>query len=96
MFLFFNKNICCEYSKEPSRLKLIGKKILTILCSKIVFIIFSQVPVCMDIIFIHTAEKYLTLEQQLWWLPNSGKSNSSFDDISINTVPICIGFEADP
>ena len=41
-FLFFNQNICCEYSKEPSQwdgslehpkhmLKIMGKKILTIL-----------------------------------------------------------------
>ena len=45
-FLFFNQNTCCGYSKEPSRwdgsfehpkqmLKLIGKKIITILCSNV-------------------------------------------------------------
>ena len=43
IFLFINQNICCEYSKEPSQwdgsfehpkhmLKIMGKKILTILC----------------------------------------------------------------
>ena len=39
---FLNQNICCGYSKEPSRLKLIGKKNFTILRSKFLFIIFSQ------------------------------------------------------
>ena len=48
-FLFFNQNICCLYSKEPSgwvgsfehpkqMLKLIGKKIITILCSNVLCI----------------------------------------------------------
>ena len=43
IFLFLNQNICCGYSKEPSQrdgsfehpkhmLKLMGKKIFTILC----------------------------------------------------------------
>ena len=42
IFLFLNQNICCEYSKEPSQrdgsfnpkhmLKMMGKKIFTILC----------------------------------------------------------------
>ena len=43
IFLFLNQYICCEYSKEPSQrdgsfehpkhmLKLMGKKIFTILC----------------------------------------------------------------
>ena len=45
-FLFLNENICCEYSKESSQwygsleqhkhmLRSLGKKIITILCSKI-------------------------------------------------------------
>ena len=49
IFLFLNQNTCCWYSKEPSQwdgsfehpkhmLKLMGKKIFTILCSKILFI----------------------------------------------------------
>ena len=49
IFLFLNQNICCGYSKEPSQwdgsfeqpkhmLKLMGKKIFTILRSKILFI----------------------------------------------------------
>ena len=44
--LFLNQNICCEYSKEPSQwddsfehpknmLKLMGKRIFTIICSKL-------------------------------------------------------------
>ena len=33
-FLFHNQNICCGYSKDM--LKMMGKKILTILRSKIV------------------------------------------------------------
>ena len=48
-FLILNQNICCGYSKEPSQgdgsfehpkhmLKLMGKKIFTILRSKILFI----------------------------------------------------------
>ena len=49
-FLFLSQNICCGYSKEPSqwdsslehpkhRLKLMGKKILTILSSNIWFVL---------------------------------------------------------
>ena len=44
IFLFLNQNICCGYSKNGSfehpkhMLKLMGKKILTILRSKIVLI----------------------------------------------------------
>ena len=49
IFLFINQNICCGYSKEPSQcdnsfenpqhmLKLIGKKIFTILHCKLLFI----------------------------------------------------------
>ena len=48
-FLFLNQNICCGYSKEPSQwddsfegpkhmVKLMGKKILTLLLSRIVLI----------------------------------------------------------
>ena len=47
IFLFLNQNICCGYSKEPSQgdssfehpkhmLKLMGKKILIILCPKFI------------------------------------------------------------
>ena len=47
IFLFLNQNICCGYSKEPSRrdssfenpkhvFKMMGKKIIAILCKKIV------------------------------------------------------------
>ena len=49
IFLFLNQNICCGYSKEPSQLdrsfkhpkhmlKLMGKKICTILRTNILFI----------------------------------------------------------
>ena len=52
IFLFFNQNICCGYSKELShsagsfehtkhKLKLMVKKIYTILRSKILFVIYS-------------------------------------------------------
>ena len=50
IFLLLNQNICCGYSKEPSQrdgsfehkntgLKLVGKKILTISHSNILFIL---------------------------------------------------------
>ena len=50
IFLFLNQNICCGYSKEPSQrdgsfehpkqmLKLMGKKIFTIIRSKFLFYI---------------------------------------------------------
>ena len=49
IFLFLNQNICCRYSKEPSQwdgsfehpkhmLKLVGKKIFTILRWNFLFI----------------------------------------------------------
>ena len=49
VFLFLNQNICCGYSKEPSQrdgsfehpkdmVKRIGKKIFTIVFSKVLFI----------------------------------------------------------
>ena len=63
IFLFLNQNICCGYSKEPSQgdgsfehpkhmLKLMGKKIFTILRSKIVFIstyVHAKETTCTDV-----------------------------------------------
>ena len=45
IFLFLNQNICCEYSKELSQwdkhmLKLMGKKILTIIPSIFLFVYY--------------------------------------------------------
>ena len=49
IFLFLNQNICCGYSKEPSHgdgsfehpelmFRLIGKKLINILCTKLFLI----------------------------------------------------------
>ena len=67
IFFFLNQNICCGYFKEPSQwdgsfehpkhmLKIMGKKIFTILCWKFLFIcfvwnwfsnyIFIAIPLC--------------------------------------------------
>ena len=64
IFLFLNQNICCGYSKEPSQwdgsfehpkhmLKLVGKKIFTILRWKFLFIIWKTlvVHICMSLLY---------------------------------------------